>query len=198
MKLYYAPWACSLASHISLHEAGIPAEFERVDLKTKRTESGADFTAINPKGYVPALVLDSGEMLTETVAVLTWIAGRAPSLMPKGPLGQIRLIEALTFISTELHRSFKSFWHPASEAERARAAAKVSALLQQISAPPFGSHMFGSTFSVADAYLFVMLAWARRFDIATPEILKDFHQRMMARDSVRTAMTEEGLGVVAR
>lgn len=105
MKLYYSPGACSLADHIALREAGLPFELEKVDLRTKRTESGADYTAVSPKGYVPALTLDGGETLTENIAVLDWIA-QAGGNAPSGPLGRTRLLEALAYISTEVHKSF--------------------------------------------------------------------------------------------
>src|SRR5690606_6715868 len=110
MKLYYAPGACSLACRISLHEAGLAAEFERVDIKTKTTEHGHDYRAINPKGYVPMLVLDDGTAITENVAVLDFIAEHEPALAPAGPLARTRLIEMLSWLSTELHVAFKPFW----------------------------------------------------------------------------------------
>ena len=106
MKLYLAPGACSLADHIALHEAGLAFERVRVDLRAKRTEDGRDFNEINPKGYVPALVLDDGQLLTENVAILCWVAERAPELAPDGELGRIRLLEMLAFIATELHKPF--------------------------------------------------------------------------------------------
>src|SRR5688572_27861000 len=118
MKLFYSPAACSLADHIALEDAGVAFELERVDLKSKITESGADFTAINPKGYVPALVLDSGETLTENLAVLDWIATQHPSLGLDGPLGRTRLLEALAYIATEVHKSFKPFFAKGSEDEK--------------------------------------------------------------------------------
>ena len=106
MKLYYAPGACSLADHIALHEAGLSFDHEKVDLKTKRTEAGIDFSTINPKGYVPALTLDSGETITENVAILNWIAHQDSKLAPSGPMGNTHLLETLAFISTEIHKSF--------------------------------------------------------------------------------------------
>ena len=121
MKLYYATGACSLACRISLHEAGIAADFERVDLKTKITEHGRDYRAINPKGYVPMLVLDDGAAITEIDAVLDYIAGLEPELGPGGALGRTRLIEMLAYLSTEVHSAFKPLWHDASEAEQATA-----------------------------------------------------------------------------
>ena len=118
MKLYYAPGACSLADHIALHEAGLPFEHEEVDLKTKRTEGGADFSKINPKGYVPALTLDSGETLSENIAILDWIAHQKTALKPAGPLGHTHLLEALAYISTEIHKTFKPFFSGAGDDEK--------------------------------------------------------------------------------
>lgn len=118
MKLYYSPLACSLADHIALLEAGAPFERESVNLKTKRTASGADFNAVTRKGYVPALVLDSGEILTENIAVLDWLATEYPTLGIPGNLGRTRVLEALVFISTEVHRSFKPMWHASSETQK--------------------------------------------------------------------------------
>jgi glutathione S-transferase len=197
MKLYYAPGACSLADRISLHEAGLAAAFEKVDLKSKRTETGADFMVINPKGYVPALVLDSGETLTENIAVLSWIADQAPALAPTGPLGHIRLLEALAFISTEVHKSFKPFiTHGARDADRANAAEAISKRLEFIAKTLSGPYLLGAHFTVADAYLFVTLRWASQFGVTIPVPLIQYFQRMMARDSVREALAEEGLGKV--
>jgi glutathione S-transferase len=106
MKLYLSPGACSLADHIALHEAGLAFDHVRVDLRTKRTEDGRDFHEVNPKGYVPALVLNDGQLLTENVAILFWIAEQAPRLAPGGSLGRTRLIEMLAFIGSELHKPF--------------------------------------------------------------------------------------------
>ena len=110
------PGACSLADHIALHEAGLTFKHEKVDLKTKRTDSGSDFMTINPKGYVPALILDSGETLTENVAILDWIAHQEGALKPSGLMGHTHLLEALAFISTEIHKSFKPFFAAAVKA----------------------------------------------------------------------------------
>jgi len=121
MKLYYAPGACSLADHIALHEAGLSFDHERVDLKAKRTEGGVDFSTINPKGYVPALTLDSGETLSENIAILDWIAHQDSKLAPSGPMGHTHLLEALAFISTEIHKSFKPFFAGAGDSDKAKA-----------------------------------------------------------------------------
>jgi glutathione S-transferase len=193
MKLYYSPGACSLAAHIALTEAGAPFQIERVDLKTKKTESGADFMTINPKGYVPALVLDSGEVVTENVAVLDWIATQSPALGFDGPLGRTRLLERLVFISTELHKSFKPFFVGASEEEKSKATHLISkrlAYLDDRTEGPF------PRISVADCYLFVVLRWAMKFGILIPDELLALRGSMLGRPSVQTALQREGLGVV--
>jgi glutathione S-transferase len=195
MKLYYAPGACSLADRIALHEAGLAATFEKVDLKSRTTGSGADFTDINPKGYVPVLVLDSGEIVTENIAVLSWIASQAPELVPTGPLAQTRLLEALAFISTEVHTAFKPFFHGGNEADRAKAAEAISRRFALITKTLVGPYLFGARFTVADAYLFVTLRWARQAGVPIPAPLTGYFQRVMERDTVRQALAEEGLGL---
>lgn len=193
MKLYYLPGACSLADHIALHEAGVDFQRERVDIKTRLTETGANFLAISRKGYVPALVLDDGAVLTENIAVLDWIAGQYPQLGADGPLGRTRLLEALAYISTEIHRSFKPMWHAGSDADKAKARAAITSLLQLLADQMQGDYLFGSRMSVADCYLFVMLLWADRFTVTIPEPLPALRDRMKARKSVQLAMQHEGL-----
>jgi glutathione S-transferase len=193
MKLYYAPLACSLADHIALLEAGVDFESESVDLKTKRTAAGADFTVVSHKGYVPVLVLDSGAVLTENIALLDWIASQHPQLGVGGDLGRTRLLEALTYISTEIHRSFKPFWHDASNAEKARASTTITGQFRLMADSATGLYLFGHSPSVADFYLFVMLLWAERFGVAVPASLLSLRERISQRASTRTAMREEGL-----
>ena len=193
MKLYLTPGACSLADHIALHEAGLEFDRIRVDLATKRTESGDDFTAINPKGYVPALVLDDGQLLTENVAILCWVAERAPKLAPGGELGRIRLIEMLAFIATELHKPFVRRFFPTSDAEKQVAEDAIRRRLGFIADRLQGEYLFGSECSVADAYLYVMLRWARMQGLDLPEPLPAFFDRMEARPAVRLALQHEGL-----
>ncbi|WP_375392371.1 glutathione S-transferase N-terminal domain-containing protein [uncultured Sphingomonas sp.] len=193
MKLYYSPGACSLADHIALHEAGLAFEHERVDLKTKRTEHGADFTAVNPKGYVPALTLDDGETLTENAAVLDWIADQSASLRPAGPLARTRQLEALAFISSELHKAFAPLFRGTTDAEKDAAREAVAGKLRLAQQLFRGEYLLGDRIGVADFYLFVMLLWAERHGIATPAPLAAYRDRLKARDSVRKAMTHEGL-----
>jgi glutathione S-transferase len=192
MKLYYAPGACSLASRISLHEAGFPAEFERVDLKAKVTERGDDYLAINPKGSVPMLLLDDGAV-TENVAILDLIADRVPELGPDGSLGRTRLLEMLSYLSSELHVAFKPFWHARSEADRAAGEQAVGPRLEYLKGRMTGLYLLGPRFTVADAYLFVMLRWAAAFGVTIPPRLLGYFERIEGRESVRRALAEEGL-----
>src|SRR4029079_16972343 len=123
MKLYYSPGACSLADHIALHEAGMEFELVKVDLKTHKLEDGRSFFDINPKGYVPALQFDDGEVLTENVAILSFIAARHPALDAPGELGRYRLLEMLAYISSEVHKAFHPLFDPAAtDAEKKTAA----------------------------------------------------------------------------
>ena len=193
MKLYFAPGACSLADHIALHEAGLAFEHEKVDLRAHRTAGGEDFYAVNPKGYVPALRLDSGEVLSENIAILDWIAHQAPALRPDGPLGHTHLLEALAFVSTEVHKSFKPFFAGGSDDDKAKASAVVSKRLTYLADTMRGDFLFGSAVSVADCYLFVMLTWADKFEVSVPDTLLAFKDRMLARPAVQTAMRHEGL-----
>ncbi|MCR5858046.1 glutathione binding-like protein [Mesorhizobium sp. J428] len=193
LKLYYAPGACSLADHIALREAGASFDLERVDIRTHTTEHGVDFRTISAKGYVPALILADGQMLTENIAVLDYLATLYPQLAPAGPLGHSRLIEVLAFVSTELHRAFKPMWHGGSERELARAAETVNALLVLLSGGMKGTFLFGQEPTVADFYLFVMLLWAERFDVDVPQPMADLRAHMRKRHAVRAAMTTEGL-----
>ena len=193
MKLYFAPGACSLADQIALLEAGLSFESEAVDIRTKRTRSGADFHEVNPKGYVPALVLDSGETITENIAVLDWIADQYPLLRPEGPLGRTRLLEMLAFVSTEIHRAFKPLWHGGGDLEKQKAREEAASLLQFTATQLRGSYLFGDQLSVADCYLFVMLRWAEKFGVAAPDALLRLQRRMEARPSVQAALEREGL-----
>ncbi|KQU61957.1 glutathione S-transferase [Sphingomonas sp. Leaf339] len=193
MKLYYSPGACSLADHIALHEAGLSFEHEKVDLKAKRTESGADYTAINPKGYVPALTLDSGETLSENIAILDWIAHQDTKLKPSGPMGHTHLLEALAYISTEIHKSFKPFFAGAGDDEKAKAGETILKRMGYLADTMEGDFLFGADLSVADCYLFVMLLWARKNGLDVPQKLVGYRDRLMERPSVKAAMTHEGL-----
>jgi len=193
MILYFSPGACSLADHIALIEAGLSFSGAKVDLKTHRTEDGRDYLGVNPKGYVPALQFDDGQILTENIAILSWAADRAPSLAPGGELGRYRLLEALAYLSSEVHKAFAPFFDPsAGEAQKAQAEARLGQRLGFLAGRLKGDYLFDA-FSVADAYLFVMLTWAgqRRLSLADP--LPAYAARIRARPAVRQALAEEGL-----
>lgn len=197
MKLYLAPGACSLAAHIALHEAGVDFERVTVDLRSKRTEEGADFGAVNPKGYVPTLVLDGGDTLTENVAILDWIAQRSGGLAPTGEQGRTRLLEMLAFISTEVHKQFARTFFPTSEAETAAAKEKVATRLQYLAEQLQGDYLFGAAMTVADAYLYVMLRWAGMKGVTLPPALREYQRRLETRPAVRQALQHEGLDPMA-
>jgi len=194
MKLYLAPGACSLADHIALHEAGLDFDRVRVDLKAKRTEDGRDYLTINPKGYVPALEFDDGEVLTENLAILSFVADTAPHLTPNGRFGHLRLLEMLAYISTEIHKGFKPFFKPdATAPEKAAAGEMLAKRFGYLAERMKGDYLFGPQFTVADAYLFVMCLWAQKNGLTLPDRLVAFAARMKARPAVRLALEHEGL-----
>lgn len=195
MKLYYAPGACSLADHIALIQSELPFDTEKVDLKGKTTEGGSDYIKINPKGYVPALALEDGGILTENIAILSYIGDRSVKLMPPEDLARYRGLEALAYISTELHKGFKPFFTPNASAQDTSAAGeallKRFALLgQQLEDRDY---LLGE-FSVADCYLFVMLMWAKtKVGLDVGGSLARYYDRLSQRPSVRQALADEGL-----
>lgn len=194
MKLYYCPGACSLAAHIALQEAGVAFDSESVDLKQKLTASGADFTTVTSKGYVPAIVLDDGEVLTENIAVLDYLAGQFPQLgTGASSISRTRLIEALAFISTEIHKSYKPYWRGGSDAEKAAAAEYIFKRMSYLGDDLDTDYLFGDAPSVADFYLFVTLAWAEKFGIAVPAPLQPLYQRLKDRPAVQKTLASEGL-----
>jgi glutathione S-transferase len=191
MKLYFTPGACSLAAHIALIDVGLAFDAEAVDIRSKRTASGSNFYDINPKGYVPTLVIDDGQTITENIAILDWIAEQYPALRPNGPLPRTRLLEMLAFISTEVHHAFKPFWHGGAEVEKQKASEKIAGLFQLAATQMQGAYLFGDTLSVADCYLFVTLRWAERFGVTVPEALLRLQWRMEQRPSVQAALNRE-------
>ena len=193
MKLYYAPGACSLADHIAMHEAGMKFDRVKVDLKTKRTEDGKPFDDINPKSYVPVLEFDDGKRLTENIAILFWVAQRTPALAPTGEDGSLRLLEMLAFISTEIHKQFGRVFRATSDAEASAAREKIGQRFGLIATMMQGDYLFGDEVSVADAYLFTMLTWAKKVGIDAPAPLQAFYQRMRERPAVKLAFEHEGL-----
>lgn len=205
MKLFYAPGACSLSPHIVLCELDLPFALEAVDLKTKKTESGADFTAINPKGYVPALQLDDGEVLTEGAAIVQYLADKhAPGTLAPlaGTVERARLNGHLNFISAELHKAFGPLFNPALAPEaREAAVANIGRKLDVVEKALADGRLYltGPNFTVADAYLFVVLSWAPNLgvDLARWPRLGEFSKRVIARTAVQAAMAAEGLSKAA-
>lgn len=200
MKLYYSPGACSLSPHIVLCETGLDFTIEKVNLRTKETESGRDFSAINPKGYVPALELDGGEVLTEGPAIVQYVADLAPEkklIPPAGTLARARVQEWLNFIGTELHKNFTPLFNPASTDDIRNAAQANIARRLPIAATALDAHpyLIGDSFSVADAYLFTVLSWTGfvKVDITPWPSLAAFVERMKARPGVHAALAAEGL-----
>ncbi|MGG6462814.1 glutathione transferase GstA [Solilutibacter silvestris] len=201
MKLYYSPGACSLAPHIVALEAGIGLTLDKVDLKEKKTSDGRDYLAINPKGYVPALELDSGELLTEGPAIDQYLADLKPEsgLAPaNGTMARYQLQSLLNYITSEIHKSYSPLFAPdtpeATVANRKAYLQKRYALLDAILAKQ--PWLMGEQFSVADAYLFTVTRWAKavHVDLSAFAALADFQKRVQERPAVQAALQAEGLG----
>ena len=200
MKLYYSPGACSLSPHIILREAGLKATSVKVDTKTHKTEDGGDYYAINPKGYVPLLELDDGDRLTEGPAIVQYLADRNPAskLAPAaGTMERYHLQEWLNFITAELHKQFSPLFQSTTPAEyketlKEKIGQRFDWVDQQLNGKDY---LMGSTFTVADAYLFTMLTWTKHvgIDLARWPVLTAYQARVAARPKVREAMIAEGL-----
>jgi len=200
MKLYYSPGACSLAPHIVLREAGMKFDLEKVDLAAKKTETGEDYYAINPKGYVPALKLDDGTVLTEAGVILQHIADSRPrrGLAPKPKTPErYKLMEWLNFTSSEIHKGLGDFFNPKMtpewrEAKLDRLGKPFDFLDKALGA---NQYLMGE-FSVADAYLFTLLNWTDRLqvDLSRWPNIQAFKARIAERNTVKKAMKAEGLG----
>src|ERR1700723_685975 len=200
MKLYYAPGACSLSPHIALLEAGLPYDLVKVDLRAKKLENGDDYLKVNPKGQVPALALDSGELVTEGPVIVQMIADKVPAknLAPaRDSAERYKLQEWLTYINGELHKNIGPLFNPALSDEakavfKDRAMGKFKYLDSQLAGRDY---LMGKQFTVADGYLFVMLNWAERmkFDLSGLNNLMAYKARVAARPRVEEALVKEGL-----
>ena len=200
MKLFLKPGACSLSPHIVLEEVGLKYETEVVDLKTKVTASGQDYWKINPKGYVPALQLDNGDVITEGPAIVQYLADQVPGkkLAPaNGSIERYALQGWLTFIGTEIHKNFSPFFNPATPAEwkamcRANLERRFAYVAEQLAGKDY---LMGADFSVADAYLFTVMGWAKfiELDLSQWPALAAYQARVAARPAVVAAMKAEGL-----
>jgi glutathione S-transferase len=198
MKLYFSPGACSLASHIALREAGIAFETDKVDLRAHKTSAGGDFYSINPKGYVPALQLDDGAVLTEGAAILQYIADQKPAtkLAPvAGTMDRYRLQEWLNFIGSELHKSFSPLFNPSTPDDirattRERLEKRLGFVAERLEGKSF---LMGENFTVADAYLYTVLGWTQAvgLDRAKWPVLDRYFKRVGERSAVQAAREAE-------
>ncbi len=200
MKLYFSPGACSLSPHICLREGGFAFDLEQVDLATKKTKTGADFYKVNAKGYVPALQVDAGQVLTEGPAIVQYLADRKPDvgLLPKsGTFERYRAQEVLNFISTELHKGLSWLFNPnIPDAFRMLAVERVGKRLDVVSAELDGkSYLAGDAFSAADAYLFTILRWTPNLKVSLERWpnLEGYLARIAPRPSVQAALKAEGI-----
>lgn len=200
MQLYFSPGACSLAPHIILRETGIPFELKRVDTKTRKLVDGADYLAVNSKGAVPALRLDDGQVLSEGVVIMQYLADRKPEsrLLPSaGTFDRYRVLEWLNYLTSEVHKSFSPLFNPNAGAEvkaytQANLEKKLDWTNAQLGAKKF---LTGDTFTIADAYLFTLINWTYfvGIDLGRWPALKEFHGRVAARPTVQEALSAEGL-----
>ena len=200
MKLFYSSGACSLSPHIVAQEAGIELRLQKVDVKTKTIASEGDYFAVNPKGYVPALELDDGQVLTEGPTIVQYLADLKPEsglAPPAGTLARYRLQEWLGYINSEVHKSYSPLFRPDIPAEtRAERLAylnkRYTLVEKQLTGRPY---IFGDNFTVADAYLFTVSNWAGavKLDLSAFPNLRAFQERVAARPAVKAAMKEEGL-----
>jgi len=200
MKLYFSPGACSLSPHICLREAGQKFDLEQVDFATKKTKSGGDFTKVNAKGYVPALQLDSGEVLTEGPVIVQYIADQKPEagLMPKaGSMERYRAQEWLNFVTSELHKAYGHLFNPGTPdayktAVKEKLGTRFDFLSKQLDGKPF---LMGSQFSAPDAYLFTVLGWSPHVALSLDKwpALQAYSGRVAGRPNVQAALKAEGL-----
>src|SRR3954471_20767537 len=217
MKLYYSPGACSLSPHIALLEAGLPYELVKVDIRAKKLENGEDYLKLNPKGQVPALGLDSGEIVTEGPVIVQMIADQASAkaLAPAhGSAERYKLLEWLNFLTSEVHKSFGPMFAPALNDEakaffKDRVMGKLKYIDSQLAGRDYlmgkrkyidsqlagRDYLMGKQFTVADGYLFTMLTWGDRmkFDLSAMPNLAAYKTRVAARPQVQEAMKKEGL-----
>jgi glutathione S-transferase len=208
MRLYYAPGSCALSPHIVAREAGLPVEISRVTFNAdgaRTTEQGENFFEVNPRGgYVPAFRLDNGEVLAEGAAIIQYLADQAPgkSLAPeKGTMEHYRMLEWLTFISTEMHKGFSIFFgKDAPESEKVKAKEKLQKRFAYVEGALAGKEYVLGTFSIADAYCYSILRWSPRadLDLSVYPNITAFMKRMEGRAEVQAALTEEGLEVFSK
>ena len=199
MKLYYSPGACSLSPHIALLESGLPYELVKVDLRAKKLENGDDYLKVNPKGQVPALQLESGEVITEGPVIVQIIADKAgKGLAPaRDSVERYKLLEWLNFVTSELHKNFGPMFAPTlNDDAKAFFKDRVMGKFRYIDSQLGGrDYLMGKQFTVVDGYLFTILTWAERmkFDLSDMPNLLGYKARVAARPKVQEALTKEGL-----
>jgi glutathione S-transferase len=201
MRLYYSPGACSLSPHIVAREVGLDIELDRVNFADgRKTEDGSTLNEVNPKGYVPALRLDDGQVLTEGVTIVQYLADQAPEkhLLPeRGSMPYYHALEWLTFISSELHKSFSPLFNPQITDDAKKAAVeKIQKRYAYVEEALDGKqYLLGDTFCIADAYLYTILRWTPRagIDLSAYPNITEYMERMHARPGVQKALSEEGL-----
>ena len=200
MKLYYSPGACSLSPHIALLEAGLPYDLVKVDLRAKKLDNGDDYLKVNPKGQVPALSLDGGELVTEGPVIVQMIADKVAgkNLAPaRDSAERYKLLEWLNFVTTELHKNFGPMFSPVlSDDAKAFFKDRVMGKFKYVDSQLAGrDYLMGKQFTVVDGYLFTMLTWADRlkFDLSGLPNLLAYKARVAARPKVQEALTKEGL-----
>ncbi len=201
MKLYYTPGACSLSPHIALLEAKLPVELVKVDLRAKTIGDGEDYRAVNPKGYIPALVMQNGQLLTEGAIIVQYIADLKPEAKlapPQGTLERYRLQETLHFLATELHKGSSPLYNPNATPEfkvslKERLSLRLGVLSEMLGTQPY---LMGDQFTVADGYAYYCLRSLRGLmetDLAAWPNLQQYFGRLSERDSVKAALKAEGL-----
>ena len=200
MKLFYKPGACSLASHITLRESGIDFTLDGVDLAKKRLENGDDYFAVNPKGQVPALLLDDGTLLTEGVAIMQYLADSVPDrqlLAPTGTISRYKTLEWLNYIATELHKGFTPLFRPDTPEEyKPIVRAQLEKKLRYVNdALQEGLCLCGQRFTIADSYLFTVLRWAKAVKLNMEGLshIDVYMARVAERPCVAAALKAEGL-----
>lgn len=199
MKLYYSPGTCSLASHITLNEAGVDFTAEKVNLRDKVTEGGTDFRKVNPRGAVPALALADGEVLTEGVAIMQHVMDSTrPGVLPApGTLARARMAEALNYVATEVHKTYSPFFHGIEGEAKAKQSDLLNARLQVVEdrLADGRAWLAGDSYTPADAYLFTVTNWSKRFghDLTSFPRIVALREKVAARPAVQAAMRAEGL-----
>jgi glutathione S-transferase len=195
MKLYYSPGACSLSPHIVALELGLPVTAVKADIRKKVLENGESFLNINPKGQVPTLQLENGEILTEGVAIVQYFASLAPEkkMIPEG-FAKFHQLEWLNFITTELHKGYSPLFRDNSEEVKTSARANILSKFNYLeTALAKNTYLMGDTFTCADAYLFTVLSWSAHVKIELPQFIQEYLGRVSARPAVQAAMKAEGL-----